>query len=116
MNERIDKINKFFKIGLFFLSLVLITKLLWISIIQHKGFSALSQNQVRIERAQNLPRGRILDRNGMVLADEEVQNDLNYIEPGIMDDEAKEALAIRISNMITLDNTEVNQVELQDFV
>lgn len=116
MNERIDKINKFFKIGLIFLSLVLITKLLWISIIQHKGFSALSQNQVRIERAQNLPRGRILDRNGMVLADEEVQNDLNYIEPGIMDDEAKEALAIRISNMITLDDTVVNQVELQDFV
>lgn len=116
MNERLNKVNRAFKIALLVLSLVLVTKLLWIGVIEHDGFSALGENQVRIERAQNLPRGRILDKNGVVLADEEVQNDLNYIEPGIMDEEAKEQLASKISGLVKLDNLQLNQVELQDFV
>ncbi len=116
MNDKVNKVSKYVEIIIIVLCLVLCTKLFLVGIIQQKGFSALSKNQINVTIKQPLPRGKILDKNGIILAQDQELNTLNYIEPGIMKTAAKEALALKIAQIIDFDTININEVELQDFV
>lgn len=116
MNDKVNRVDKWFKILLIFLTFIMVGKLLWIAVINHEGFLALSRNQVSIERYAKLPRGTIYDCNGEVLAHDVEQNDLEYIESGIMSSEKKEELAKTMADIIILDDTSINDIDLRDFV
>lgn len=116
MNKRVKIVEKYAKIILIVLSLVLVTKLLWVCVYNYNGFKLLSENQITIKRSQALPRGKILDKNGNVFAQDRSRNTLSYIESGRMDTEAKEELAKKIASLIEIPDTSVNQVDLEDFV
>lgn len=116
MEERIIKVTKYFKILLIIITFLLVGKLFWIAIIHHEGFVALSKNQLNIEYSVKAPRGTIYDCNGEVLVRDQEQNNLEYIESGIMTTSQKEELAKKIASLVNITDIDVNEVELQDFV
>lgn len=116
MDKRLKIIEKYAKIILIVLSLVLVTKLLWVCVYNYTGFKLLSENQITIKRSQALPRGKILDVNGEVFAQDRSRNTLSYIESGRMDTQAKEELAKRISTLVEIPDIKLNQVDLDDFI
>ena len=68
---------------------ILLFKLFLVGVYYHEDFSSLAKYQTTIETSVELPRGKVFDRNGKVIVDNENITTLNYINSDINTSEQK---------------------------
>ena len=101
--------KKFITILLVFIFLIFSAKIISLRIIKHQEYEYLyrSKDELLIT-SSNAPRGRILDRNGIVLVDNTYQNNIVYYKNRKYDFDTEIKIADTLNKYITLerdDNT-----------
>ena len=105
-----------FKIVTMVTMFLLLAKLALVGVYNNSEFSELAKYQTTIETASELPRGEIYDTNNKLLVGSINNKALYYIESDIMTMVQKMELSQRISQIIEIENQELNQIELADLI
>ncbi len=113
-NEQLNKRIRNVKIISIIACILVLGKFSIVTIYQHEGFTSLAKYQSTVEISQELPRGEIFDSKGVLLAGNELNYDLSYIESGIKDDDELMADAQKITEIIDIDGSGLLEDDVKD--
>ncbi len=116
IKEIIEK-RYYILIGIIILIMFIISiNLFIVQIVNHDFYvnkvEKLSQN---IVTSTSTPRGRIYDRNGRIIVDNEAVKVIYYKKPNGITTKDEIAIAYKVADMITLDHNKLNEKELKKF-
>ena len=107
-NEKINKRINLLKIITLLIFLVIIYKLTYIQIIKHDLYNEKYKETFKYVYSLTAPRGRIYDRNGILLVDNEATNVIRYSNIGLTKDEENETI-LKLSKIINMDEKEIRK-------
>lgn len=116
IKETVEKRYNILIIAIIFIMIVLGTNLFYVQIIKHDYYvnkvEQLSQN---ILTSTSTPRGRIYDRNGKVIVDNEAVKVIYYKKPSGVTTSEEIQTAYKVAEMITLDYNKISDKNLRKF-
>ncbi len=93
--------------------IIMIIKLFTIFYLHGDGFINLASKQNSVTVTEEMPRGEIYDRNQVLLVGNKQTENLMYVDSGIMDNEQKLEVAQKITSIVKVDASEINQADLK---
>lgn len=122
-NRRVEKINlvveKRYKILIVFIIIlmcILMFKLVCLQIVNNRKYQVkLKELTEKIIEGNSTPRGRIYDRNGKVVVDNEAVKTIYYKKNKGISVEEEVALAYKIGDMIEVDYSKITDDIIRDF-
>ena len=116
IKETVEKRYNILIIAIIFIMVVLSINLFYVQIIKHDYYvnkvEQLSQN---ILTSTSTPRGRIYDRNGKVIVDNEAVKVIYYKKPVGISTSEEIKTAYKVAEMITLDYNKISDKNLRKF-
>lgn len=116
IKETVEKRYNILIIAIIFIMVVLSINLFYVQIVKHNYYvnkvEQLSQN---ILTSTSTPRGRIYDRNGKVIVDNEAVKVIYYKKPAKVTTAEEIKTAYKVAEMITLDYNKLSDKNLRKF-
>lgn len=116
IKETIEKRYKILIILIVFIICILLSNLFVIQIVRHNFYVSkvekLSQNVVF---SSSTPRGRIYDRNGKLVVDNEAVKVIYYQKPSGVTTKQEIEVAYKLAGLLTLDITKLKESDLRKF-
>lgn len=102
LNRRINKRIKVLKFVLLFIFLIILVRLFQVQVLEHDKYIEKVKGMEKIVYSLTSPRGRIFDRNGVLLVDNEPVKVLRYGKLDNDSDSEKE-IAFKLSEVLNID-------------
>lgn len=102
LNRRINKRIKVLKFALLFIFLIILMRLFQVQVLEHDKYIEKVKGMEKIVYSLTSPRGRIFDRNGVLLVDNEPVKVLRYGKLDNDSDSEKE-IAFKLSEVLNID-------------
>ena len=102
LNRRINKRIKVLKFVLLFIFLIILMRLFQVQVLEHDKYIEKVKGMEKIVYSLTSPRGRVFDRNGVLLVDNEPVKVLRYGKLDNNSDYEKE-IAFKLSEILNID-------------
>lgn len=102
LNRRINKRIKVLKFALLFIFLIILMRLFQVQVLEHDKYIEKVKGMEKIVYSLTSPRGRVFDRNGVLLVDNEPVKVLRY---GKLDNDSdyEKEIAFKLSEILNID-------------